>query len=160
MYWNNILILKKSKSMKYLCTSCSYVFDQAMWDKEENIKIWAELEKCPVCEEYYSFQWIDEEVSYIDENNKLDSIEVDHFPEVIIDWNTIEVTVWQDWHPMGTEHRITAICLLDEYWDLIETKYLEWEDEAKIEFSFDDLDEFEIRVRCSVHWIWGKKFRN
>ncbi len=57
-------------------------------------------------------------------------------------------------------HRIAAVSLYDEYWDLIETNYLELETEAVTEFDFDDLDEFEIRVKCSVHWVWGKKFVN
>ncbi len=146
--------------MKFLCTSCSYVFDQTLWDKEENIEVWAELEKCPVCEEYYSFQGIEEEVNYIDEDDILDAIEVDHIPEVVIDWNKLEVFIWENSHPMWPEHRITAICLYDEYWDLIWTKYLNWKDEAKAIFNFDDLDEFEIRLKCSVHWVWGKKFKN
>jgi hypothetical protein len=34
---------------------------------------------------------------------------------------------------------------------LIEEKYLEMENEAKVEFDFDDLDEYEIRVKCSLH---------
>jgi hypothetical protein len=34
------------------------------------------------------------------------------------------------------------------------------ENEAKVEFDFDDLDEYEIRVKCSLHWVWGKRFSN
>jgi hypothetical protein len=37
---------------------------------------------------------------------------------------------------------------------LIEEKYLEMETEAVTEFYFDDLDEFEIRVKCSLHGVW------
>jgi hypothetical protein len=31
---------------------------------------------------------------------------------------------------------------------------------SSTEFEFDDLDEFEIRVKCSTHWVWWKKFHN
>ena len=146
--------------MRYLCTNCNYVYDNDLWDKEEEIEIWAELDMCPVCEEYDTFQWIEEEVNYIDENTYLWALEIDHYPEVTIsDWKII-VTVWNEIHPMWEWHRIAAVSLYDEYWDLIETKYLELETEANVEFDFDDLDEFEIRVKCSIHWVWGKKFIN
>ncbi len=145
--------------MKYLCTQCNYVYDKAFWDKEENIEIWAEISQCPICEEYDTFQWIDEEINYINDNN-LWNLEIDHFPEIeIIDWK-LKVTVGNEIHPMWVEHRIASVSLYDEYWDLIDVRYLEMETEAITEFDFDDLDEFEIRVKCSVHWVWGKKFVN
>lgn len=145
--------------MKYFCTECSYAYDDALWDAEEEIKIWQTVDKCPVCEEYDSFQWLEEEVNYINDDN-LWALEIDHFPEVVIsDWKIV-VTVWNEIHPMWIEHRIAAVSLYDEYGDLIKTNYLELEVEANTEFDFDDLDEFEIRVKCSLHWVWWKKFRN
>jgi len=148
--------------MKYLCTNCNYVFDKALWDKEEYIEIWEELDKCPVCEEYDTFQWIEEEVNHIEvnENKNLDSIEIDHFPEVEIkDWK-LKVSIWNEIHPMWPEHRIASIGLYDEYGDLIEEKFLKMDNEATVIFDFDNLDEFEIRAKCSLHWIWGRKFVN
>jgi desulfoferrodoxin (superoxide reductase-like protein) len=145
--------------MKYLCVNCNYVYDKSMWDSEENIEIWTELEKCPVCEEYDSFQWIEEEINYIDDDS-LGALEIDHFPEVTIKNDKLIVSVGNEIHPMWEWHRIASISLYDEYWDLIEEKYLELETEANAEFNFDDLDEFEIRVKCSIHWIWWKKFFN
>ena len=145
--------------MKYLCTECNYVFDNDIWDKEEEIEIWAQLEKCPVCEEYDSFQWIDEEINYINDDN-LGSLEIDHIPEIEIKANKLIVTVANEIHPMWEWHRIASVSLYDEYWDLIKTNYLELENEAVTEFDFDDLDEFEIRVKCSIHWVWWRKFRN
>lgn len=145
--------------MKYFCTTCSYSYDADLWDKEEWINPWDKLDKCPVCEEYDSFQWVEEEVNYIDDNN-LNSLEIDHFPEVeISDWK-LKVIIWNEIHPMGEEHRIASVSLYDEYWDLIKTNYLDLELEPVVEFDFDDLDEFEIRVKCSVHWVWWKKFKN
>ena len=142
--------------MKYLCINCNYVYDNALWDSEEEVEIWMELEKCPVCEEYDTFQWIEEEINYIDDD--LWPHEVDHFPEVEINDDKIRVTVWNEIHPMGESHRIAAVYLHDEYWDLVDTRYLELETEAVVEFENQSFDEFEIRVKCSVHWIWWKKF--
>jgi len=145
--------------MKYFCTNCNYIYDKAFWDKEENVEIWTELDKCPICEEYDTFHGIDEEVNYIDENN-LWALEIDHFPEIKIKDNKLIVIVWNEIHPMWPEHRIASVSLYDEYSDLIDVKYLEMEVEAICKFDFDDLDEFEIRVKCSLHWVFGKKFKN
>lgn len=145
--------------MKYLCTNCNYVYDNDLWDREENIWIWEILELCPVCEEYDTFQWIEEEINYIDDD-KLHKMEIDHYPDVEIKDDKIIVTVWSELHPMWEEHRIASVSLYDEYSDLLETKYLELENEAIIEFDFDDLDEFEIRVKCSLHWVWARKILN
>jgi len=145
--------------MKYFCTECSYSYDSDLWDKEEGINPWDTLDKCPVCEEYDSFQWVEEEVNYINDN-KLEALEIDHFPEVEISHWKIKVTVWNEIHPMWENHRIASVSLYDEYWDLIKTNYLDLDIEAVTEFDFDDLDEFEIRVKCSQHWVWWKKFKN
>jgi len=145
--------------MKYFCTEYSYAYDNALWDEEEGIKIWETIEKCPSCEAYDSFQWVEEEVNYIN-IDELWPLEIDHFPEVkITNWK-ITVIVGNEIHPMWPEHRIAAVSLYDEYWDLIKTNYLELETEAVTEFDFDDLDEFEIRVKCSVHGVWWRKFVN
>ena len=146
--------------MKFLCTNCNYVYDKSLWDKEEEIEVWRELEMCPICEEYDTFQGIEEEINYIEKDTWLSSMEVDHFPDVEIKDDIIVVTVWNEIHPMWENHRISAVYLYDEYGDLIDTKYLELETEARVEFDFDDLDKFEIRVKCSQHWVWGKKFLN
>ena len=145
--------------MKYFCTECSYSYDGDLWDKEEWINPWDKVENRPVCEEYDCFQWVEEEVNYIDDNN-LEALEIDHFPEVEISDNKLKVKIWNEIHPMWMEHRIAAVSLYDEYWDLIQTNYLELDLEANTEFDFDNLDEFEIRVKCSLHGVWGKKFKN
>lgn len=141
--------------MKYLCTSCNYVYDNALWDSEESVNIWAEINECPVCGEYDSFQWIEEEINYIDDD--LWPLEIDHFPDIEVIWDKIKVTVWNEIHPMWEAHRIAAVYLYDEYWDLVSTRYLELETEAVVEFDNENFDEFEIRVKCSVHWLWWRK---
>ena len=146
--------------MKYLCTSCNYVYDTALWDEEEEIQVWEELYECPVCEEYDSFQWINEEVNQIKSNTSL-WLEAEHCPIIQINDDILYVIVWK-WnrHSMGEDHKIASVSLYDEYWDLIEEKYLYDREEPEIEFDFDDLDEFEVRVKCSLHGVWSKKFKN
>ena len=94
---------------------------------------------------------------YLDENT-VDKVELEHLPEINHDWISIEVTVWNNSHPMEKEHRILSIWLFDEYWDLVEEKFLWIDDDTVVVFDDYDLDEIEIRVRCSKHWIFGKKF--
>jgi hypothetical protein len=48
---------------------------------------------CPVCEEFDTFQGIEEEVNYIEDNVKLVAMEIDHFPEVSIENGKLIVTV-------------------------------------------------------------------
>jgi desulfoferrodoxin (superoxide reductase-like protein) len=68
------------------------------------------------------------------------------------------VTIWNEIHPMWESHRITSISLYDEYEDLIEEKFMDYDEDPIVEFDFDDLGEYEIRCRCSLHWVWWKKF--
>lgn len=152
--------------MRYLCTNCNYIYDESIWDKEEEIKAWTKLDNlwdnfsCPVCWELAEeFHEIKEEVNYIDENNLL-WIEMEHFINININiknWN-LRVDIWKwDFHPSWEEHRISSISLYDEYWDLIEEKFLMVWEEPVVEFDISDLDDFEIRTRCSLHWVWGRK---
>ena len=63
--------------MKYACTSCWYVFDEALWDEVEWVENWTKidcLDCCPVCLENDSFFQIKEEVIYVDENT-IDKVE-------------------------------------------------------------------------------------
>jgi desulfoferrodoxin (superoxide reductase-like protein) len=48
--------------------------------------------------------------------------------------------------------------LYDVYWDLVDTKFMQQDVDPIVEFDFDDLWEYEIRVQCSLHGIWWKKF--
>jgi desulfoferrodoxin (superoxide reductase-like protein) len=59
---------------------------------------------------------------------------------------------------MWDSHRISAVSLYDEYGDLIETKFMDYDVDPVVEFDFDDLWEYEIRVQCSLHGVWWKKF--
>jgi len=155
--------------MRYLCTNCSYIYDESLWDEVENIKSWTKFYKlgdnfkCPVCwEDQDSFQEIIDEVNYIDENNILWSIDLEHFINIEDLWGwRIEVSVGKDsLHPSEKEHRITSITLLDEYWDIVSEEFLQvWQDPI-VEFDVSDLDEYEIQARCNIHGLWGRKVKN
>lgn len=152
--------------MRYMCVTCNYIFDESQWDKEENIPAWTKIDDlywCPVCWDFESFQWIQEEVNYAEDDHQLRLLEIEHIPQIQTishdsSQRIIEVTIWLSWHPMWEEHRITSILLYDEYWDLIMEEFLWSEREPKVQFDISDLGKYEIVARCSIHWLWGRKF--
>ena len=148
--------------MRYLCTNCNFIYDEWQW--EENVAHGTRFEElsdnfeCPVCgENQDSFHEIREEINYISDN-PYDHLEVDHFIETQYKWDKLIVTIWNEIHPMWESHRITSVSLYDEYWDLIEEKFMDYDEDPIIEFDFDDLWEYEVRCRCSLHGVWWKKF--
>ena len=153
--------------MRYLCTSCNYIFDESIWDKWEWIKPWIKLDNlwdyfvCPVCgDNRDSFQEIIEEINYITGEDTYDFMEIEHFIDIYREDDLIEVRVWKELHPSWEEHRITQISLYDEYGDIVEDKFLQAWEEPEIEFDISNLDDFEVRVRCSLHGVWARKFEN
>lgn len=147
--------------MKYICTNCNYIFDEFIDDNEDIIEKVDEDTMCPACYEYWTFQWIQEEVNYANDINNLEYHELEHIPQIeIIDEKNhiIKVKVWQIEHPMWDEHRLYSISLYDEYWDLIVEEFLVKDSSPEVEFDVYDLDEYEIRIKCSIHWVWGRKF--
>lgn len=155
--------------MRYLCTNCSHIYDEAIWDNEEWYLAWVKLYdmqdifSCPVCNEWIdSFQEIVEEVNYIENHENLTWVEDEHFPVIIEEDKKIKIKVGKDeQHPSLDEHFISNIALYDEYWDLVEEKFLTSTDEWTYIFDNYDLDEYEIRITCNLHWVWslGKQKR-
>jgi desulfoferrodoxin (superoxide reductase-like protein)/DNA-directed RNA polymerase subunit RPC12/RpoP len=147
--------------MRYICVNCSYTFDESMWDREEWIDVATKIEniqRCPNCEEYDSFQWLKEEVNYAHDYKSLEILEIEHIPQIkAIDDSTIEVFIWASEHPMWEEHRISSISLFDEYWELICEEFLLPESDPSVEFDVSDLDEYEVVARCNIHWSWWTK---
>ena len=146
--------------MRYFCTNCNYTYDEGLGDKEEDIAIWTKIDDikyCPVCEEPHSFHGIEEEVNYLDNEENMSLLELDHIPVIKIKDDSLEVNVWLNPHPMWDEHRITTISIYDEYEDLVFEEFLYPDMEPKANFDISDLDDFEVRVKCSIHWVWGKK---
>jgi desulfoferrodoxin (superoxide reductase-like protein)/rubredoxin len=152
---------------------------------EAGMKI-GDIGRCPNCEEYDSFQWIKEEINYAEDYENLKLLEIEHIPQIKEitspqpspqgegeeqgtplsckergwGWGCtqkIEVFIWASQHPMWEDHRITSICLYDEYGDLVIEEFLLPDDDPSIEFDVSDLDEYEVVAKCSIHWYWWRK---
>lgn len=150
--------------MRYICTNCNYIYDESVWDIEEWISGLTEFYSlwdtfvCPVCwDNKDSFYEIEEEVNYISKQSYIDSLSDEHFPKIKVSDDKIVISVWKDLHPMWDEHRISSVLLYDEYWDLIEEIFLQIDEDPIVEFEYQGFDGFEIRVRCTLHWLWGRK---
>ncbi len=145
--------------MRYLCTNCSYIYDEWTWDSEAWYEAWEGFYEmkdyfiCPCCSETIdSFHEIKEEVNYIENIKNLSNLEKIHFP--IIKENYWEIIVKIN-HPKEEDHCITSISLYDEYGDLVEEKFIKKWWKTEVNFIDYDLDEFEIRIRCNLHWVWS-----
>ncbi len=149
--------------MKYFCTNCSYNYDEAFWDEIEEIEAWTNIEdfeNCPSCWEFDSFMFVKEEVNYLDEFTK-DIKELEHFIEIEKSENDkIKVIIAEAEHPMDENHRIASVSVFDEYWDLVEEKFLKDELESETILDNYNLEDFEIRVKCNKHWVFARKFEN
>ncbi len=151
--------------MRYLCTWCNYIYDEDRGEIDENIAAWTKFEElwdtfvCPVCWELPEvFHEIKEEINYLWEI-PFDALEAEHFINTEFLWSEkIKITVWKwDSHPVWLEHRISSIWIYDEYWDIVFEKFFADEEDAILEFDISDLDDFEVRTRCTIHWVWGVK---
>lgn len=144
--------------MKYICTNCNYIFDEFLDNADDVIQKVDNDTQCPTCGEYDIFQWIEEEVNYAKDIDNLELHELEHIPQIEnIDDNNIKVFVWKIEHPMWPEHRLYSISLYDEYWDLVIEEFLHKDWVPIAEFDISDLDDYEIRAKCSIHWVWGRK---
>lgn len=149
--------------MRYICTNCSYIYDESLWDLLEWYKPGTKLEDmndyflCPVCwENADSFQEIKEEINYLKDEDFLSEEELLHYPVIDLKDGKIKVSVWkEEKHPNEDNHFITSIALYDEYWDLVEEKFLNSKDDWIAIFDDYDLDSFEIRIRCNLHGVWS-----
>lgn len=151
--------------MRFMCTGCNYIYNEDNGDLEDNIRPWTKFENlwdsyvCPVCWELPDvFHEIIDEINYL-WDIPMDVIEAEHFINTeLLTEDKIKITIWKwDFHPAGEEHRITSIWLYDEYGDLVYEIFLTEDETPETEFDISDLDDFEIRIRCSLHWVWGVK---
>lgn len=149
--------------MRYLCTNCSYIYDESLWDIEDGYEPWVKLDDmqdyflCPACwERVWYFQEIKEEINYLDKEDNLSVEEELHYPIILVEDNKIKVNVWIDEnHPSEDSHFISNILLLDEYLEVVEEKFLLPKDKWIAIFDDYDLDEYEIRVWCNRHWVFS-----
>jgi len=148
--------------MKYLCTNCNYIYDETIWDEKEWIAPWtlfSELDYdffCPNCfEPKEAFMEVKEEILFAQNNNFLSPLEKIHVPQVKILDNKAFVKVGKIEHPMIESHFIYSISLYDEYWDLVEEKLLNIWEKPEVIFDISQIDDFEIRAKCNLDWLWS-----
>ena len=148
--------------MIYSCTWCRYIYDEAIWDEKENIKQWTlfnELEYdwiCPICwEDKDNFMEVNEEILTVEDIDNMTELEATHLPVITIDLDSVLVEVWHVEHSMVEWHFISSVWLYDEYWDIVFEEFLDIWKKPEIVFDISDLDSFEIRVKCNVHWLWS-----
>ena len=151
--------------MKHLCINCGYIYDEINGEVEDWIEYWTKLDDirdkfvCPSCfESSDNFQEITPHIHSLDDWEDILWIEVEHIPviEVLDNWDIkIEVN-----HPNESTHFVWNIGIYDEYWDLVYEEFFKPWEPAYLEFNISDLDEYEIRTQCSLHWIFSKKFNN
>ncbi len=151
--------------MKYTCTECRYIYDEAFWDTAEGIQSGKSLYdigesfSCPGCWSWVdNFQEIQEEILQADNLDSLSMIESEHIPCIHFledKPGIIEVLVGNPPHSMFPEHYIGSITLHDEEWDMIEQKNLSPGDDPVVKFDVSDLDSFTVRAKCNQHGIWS-----
>ena len=151
--------------MKHLCTNCGYIYDEINGEVEDWIDYGTKLDDiresfvCPSCfESSENFQEITPHIHSLDDKEDILGIELEHIPiiEKLDSWEIkIEVN-----HPSEQSHFIWNIWIFDEYWDLVYEEFFKPWEPAYLEFNISDLDDFEIRVSCSLHWIFSKKISN
>jgi rubredoxin len=151
--------------MKHLCTNCNYIYDEMVWEIGDGVEYWTKLDDirekfvCPSCYEgSENFQEITLHIHSLDDEDDILGIELEHLPiiEILENWEIkIEVN-----HPDEENHFLWNIWIYDEYWDLIYEEFFKPWEPAYLEYDISDLDEYEIRTQCSLHWIFSKKFEN
>lgn len=148
--------------MKYTCTECGYVYDEAKGEPNDDIAPWTKMEDlweyftCPGCyTDASSFIAAKEEISYPMDIHNLNSLEKEHLIRYEIENNELNVRIGEPEHVMGEDHYISSISLLDERGEVIEEKFLAPDDAPEVMFDLDYLDTFEIVCRCTQHWLWG-----
>ena len=59
---------------------------------------------------------------------------------------------------MWDDHRIAWVWLFDEYEDLVEERFLKSDDDSVVVFDDYWLTDFEVRIKCTQHKLFAKKF--
>jgi rubredoxin len=147
--------------MKHLCTRCGYIYDEMMWEQAEGIPFGTTLESmewifyCPNCDASSElFQWVPPYIHSLDESFLL-SIEHEHEP--LIEHGEDGYIHLRFDHNQDNEHFVWNIWIFDEYWDMVHQEFFDPWKEIIAEFDVWGLDEYEIRIECSVHGIFSKK---
>lgn len=139
------------------------MYDESMWDSWEWLEPWTTIDNmmldssCPSCwGSMEDFQKVEEEILYAEIPERKEAFEMQHIPFVeFLGSEKIKVKVWEVEHSMEEEHYVSSIILYDEYGDIIEEKFLTYEQKSEAEFDTSDLDYFEIMARCNLHGLWS-----
>lgn len=147
--------------MKYHCTNCSYIYDEVLWEPEQEVEpftAWWEIGEdfyCPVCfspkDDFISPK---EEYIYLKKDN-LTIVEAIHYPKYFVEWDILKFEIWEEPHPIEEEHFVYKVWLYDDAWDLLEEKSFKPWQKAVWEFDLTYLDEFELRVFCNHDWVFS-----
>lgn len=148
--------------MKYHCSWCDYIYDELKWDEDLWIQkntffdsLWNDF-FCPFCDTHKDdFVVFEEEINYPLDSNNLTHIEDIHFPEYEIVWDELFLNISSESHPQNEDHFIYKIRLYDDAWDEIEKYNFSYNSIVKIKFDMSYLDTFEIRVYCSLEWVFS-----
>lgn len=149
--------------MRFLCINCGYIYDESLGFEEEGIEPGTCIEDmsedyvCPGCGgSFEDFSPIEDEVLYVDNIHNLTHIERDHVPQIVYqDSERVEISIGEEMHPSGEDHRITAIYLVDDEGHIVEENFILPEEDPVAEFDVSGLEFFEIRASCNRHWLWS-----
>ncbi len=148
--------------MRYFCTDCSHIYDEAIGDPEMDFDAGVKIDEltefyCPNCEASADmFQPIVEEVLYAEDPEYLSWAEREHIPHILHrDDKEVEFSIGQEVHVMWDDHRITTAVLYDEYGDVVEEHFFSVDEDPIHVFHIEDLDSFEIQASCNQHGVWS-----
>lgn len=149
--------------MKHLCINCNYIYNEIIGEVEDWIKQWTKLDSirekfvCPSCfESSENFQEITPYINSLDNWEFLLLIELEHTPKIdFLDSWFIKIEVN---HSSEESHFLWNIWIYDEYGELVYEEFFRPWEPAYLEFNISDLDDFEVRTECSLHWVFSKKF--
>lgn len=150
--------------LKYHCTNCSYIYSPYLWDPEREIEpvtFFEDLDdfwNCPSCQSNKDdFVEIKENIQELTSLDNMIPQEENHTPFYFVDSNRIYVKVWWENETFiwDENHFIEYVWIFDENEDVVDTVFLpEIDEDWFLEFELPDLDFFEVRASCNLHWVW------
>lgn len=150
--------------MRFLCTNCGHIYDEALWDPYEDIGPGTNIDllinediHCPACDESFEeFAPIEDEILYTEKQWQKNELEKEHIPYILYqDHHKLEVCVWEEMHVNTESDRITAIYLVDDEEHIVEEVFIMPDEEPICEFDISGIDTFELRASCSRHGLWS-----
>ncbi len=147
---------------KYCCTNCGYVYNPFIWDIEQDIPPKTFFENidityyCPSCwEDKDSFYPISETVQEVDDLDNIGNIEEMHIPFFYEKNDQIIINIWSEDFPFSEDenHFIEYVWIFDEDWEELAIEVLP-DISKEIIINIENLDYYEVRASCNLHWVW------